>query len=240
MIVYWSIPRYSNDIFLGLDKPKSAFADFKASCPATSVNNTFANFTLCPSVTDFSKNLFSLKSPINLEFTWTGNDIIFQNIYSEDFFKNMVVLRDAAGGSLSLRIIPYFFFTEESCELQYSAPLIGNNDFIKKCSVIPGQVNIGKWFRPTDHAFLIREQNQTVKIEKDDTLANVRFCTTEKIEFRKFYFTEKCDEYFNKVISFRQSQKNTLKDYFNFMYSKFENSKLKNSILKEIKSNLME
>lgn len=241
MIIYWSVPRYSDEIFLGLDQPKSAFADFKAMLPETSDDNGFANFTLCPAVTDFSKNLYSLKSPIDIEFQWDGRDIIFENTFSDDFFRKIVVMRDPDGGSLSLRIIPYFFFTESECELQYSAPLMGSNDFTRNCTVVPGQVNIGKWFRPTDHAFIIKEQNKRIKINKGDTIANVRFNTSEKIIFKKFYFTEKCEEFFTKVISYRQSQKTTkFKEYFNYMYNAFENSKLKTSILKEIKNNLME
>lgn len=241
MIVYWSVPRYSDEIFLGLDQPKSAFADFKSILPETSNDNGFANFTLCPSVTDFSKNLFSLKSPIDIEFCWTGDDIIFENAFSEHFFQKLVVMRDPKGGSLSLRIIPYFFFTESECEMQYSTPLVGTNSFIENCNVVPGQLNIGKWFRPTDHAFLIRHKNQRVKINKGDTLAHVRFNTKEKIIFKKFYFTKQCEEFFEKVISYRQSQTNNkLKEYFQVMYAAFDNSRLKTQILKEIKNNIME
>jgi hypothetical protein len=240
MIVYWSVPKYSDEIFLGLDHPKSAFADFKSVCPATSLSDSWTDFTMCPSVTDFSRNLYAVKSPINLEFWWNGNTVEFENSYSEEFFRKIVVMRDAKGGSLSLRIAPYFFFCEENCDMQYSSPLMASNNFTTNCLVVPGQVNIGKWFRPTDHAFLIKEKNQKIKINKGDTIANVRFLTKEQITFKKFYFTDRCDEFFNKVVSYKQSQNNKLKDYLSTMYRDFENSKLKNLVLNEIKNNLME
>ena len=240
MIVYWSVPRYSDEIFLGLDHPKSAFADFKSNCPNTSSGNPWTDFTLCPAVTDFSKNLYSLKSPINLEFWWDGENVEFENNFSEDFFRKIVVMRDPKAGSLSLRIVPYFFFTEESCEMQYSTPLMSTNNFTESCSVVPGQVNIGKWFRPTDHAFIIRNKNQKIKINKGDTIANIRFNTKEKITFKKFYFTPGCEDFFNKVVSYKKSQTHRIKDYFSVMYQDFDNSKLKNLILKEINNNLME
>jgi len=240
MIVYWSVPRYSDEIFLGLDQPKSAFVDFKSQCPETSSGDQWTDFTLCPSVADFSRNLFSLKSPINLEFWWDGETVHFENTFSEEFFRKLVVMRDPKAGSLSLRIVPYFFFTEEECEMQYSTALMSSNDFINNCNVVPGQVNIGKWFRPTDHAFLIKHKNQKIKINKGDTIANVRFVTKEKITFKKFYFTENCDDFFNKVVSYKKSQTHKIKDYFSTVYKDFENSRLKSRILKEIKNNLME
>ena len=240
MIIYWSVPRYSDEIYLGLDQPRSAFADFKSLCPASSSSNTWTDFTLCPAVTDFSRNLFSLKSPIDLEFWWDNETVHFENSFSENFFKKIVVMRDAKGGSLSLRIAPYFFFSEEDCEMQYSAPLMSSNNFTDNCTVVPGSINIGKWFRPTDHAFLIKHQNQKIKINKGDTIANVRFNTKEKIQFQKFYFTDQCEEFFNKVVNYKKSQNNKLVDYFTVMYNDFENSKLKNKILKEIKNNIME
>lgn len=240
MVIYWSVPRYSDEIFLGLDHPKSAFVDFKSVCPPTSQSDPWTDFTMCPSVTDFSRNLFAIKSPISLEFWWDGTDIHFENNFSEDFFRKIVVIRDAKGGSLSLRIVPYFFFCEQDCEMQYSMPLMTNNNFTTNCLVVPGQVNIGKWFRPTDHAFLIKEKNQRIKINKGDTIANIRFSSKDKITFKKFYFTDRCDEFFNKVVAYKKSQSNKIKDYLSVMYKDFEASRLKNTILKEIKNNIME
>jgi hypothetical protein len=240
MIIYWTICEPFPEIYLGLDQPRSVFSDFKSMCPHSSVNKYNANYTVCPAVTDFSKNLYSLKSPMDLEFSWDGNNINFEEEYSRDLIEKILSIRDINGGTFSLSIVPYLFFAESDCEMQYSSPLMVSNSFVDHCTVIPGCYNIGKWFRPTDQAFLIRHQNQKIKINKGDTIANVRFNTKERIEFKKFYFTDQFHELIRKMTRYPVSQKSTLKNYFESMYRDFENSKLRNKILKEIKNNLME
>lgn len=241
MIIYWSAHSSVDELFLALRQPEPSMVDIKSIRPQSSIGNRHADFTLCPSIIDYSRNLYSLKSPLNLNFWSEEHDIMFDNFYSDDFFRKIINVRDGPGGIVSLNVVPYIFFAEESCIMQYSGPSMTNNSFVDHCSVVPGQVDIGRWFRSTDLATVIRKKNQKVIVNKGDTVANVRFCTSEKITFKKFYFNQQLDEYSKKVTNYKHSQNNSrLRDYFANMYTDFEQSRLRELILKEIKKNLMD
>jgi hypothetical protein len=240
MIVYWSVTKPSEDIYLGLDEPKPVIADFKETANLLPFKQTRSDFTRCPSVIDYSKNMFSIKSPTNIGFVWDGNEVHFDDSIDKDFLAGVVLPREIKSGMLSLRIMPYVFLAEDSCEMHLTGPNLCINNFVDTCTVVPGQFNVGKWFRPLDFGFFIRQQHREVLIAKGDTIANIRFLTDEPITFKKFYLTPTCEDIINNVVSFKKSQRLGLKNYFTSMYNDFHTSKLRKILMKEIKNNLLD
>lgn len=241
MIVYWGASPFNEQVYLGLNGPSPAFADIKQSTNRLTDKGQWTDYSRCPSVIQFSNNLFSLKSPIDLDFIYDGNTILFDyDQYPIEFISRIATERDLRAGMISLGICPYMFFVDGDCEMQFTGPVMVDNDFAKSCMVIPGQFNPGKWFRGIDFGFFVKEKNVKVSIKKGDTIANIRFLTDEKITFKKFFITPELNSLANLVVNYKHSQKFPIGTYLKNMYQDFQNSKLKNQILKEINKNLME
>lgn len=241
MIVYWGASPFHEQIYLGLNGPSPAFIDIKDSTQRLTEKVQWTDYSRCPSVIQFSNNLYSLKSPIDLDIIYDGNTIHFDyEQYPMEFISKIATERDLRAGMISLGICPYMFFADSDCEMQFSGPTLVNNDFSQKCMVVPGQYNIGKWFRGIDFGLFVNEKNTRVSIKKGDTLANIRFLTSEKITFKKFFITPELNNLANLVVNYKHSQKFPLNNYLKNMYSDFQKSKIRKQILKEINKNLMD
>ena len=235
MIIYWTIPTSGNDFFLGLDEPKPVISTHKNFLANLGNNSPFTNFFHCPSYKSFTKNLFSLHSPIDLEFSFDGDYLDLSGFY--DYQPNFITIRDIQSRQISLGILPFIFFAEKPCEMQFSGPIFGTNNFSSSCLVIPGQLNIGRWFRPLDLAFFAEEN--LVNIKQGDELCNVRFLTSEKIVFKKFWYSDFFDDVINKESRFRQFINAKGHTYLENLYTLFHKSYLQKKILQEIKKNLI-
>ncbi len=241
MIIYWGASSFHQQLYLGLHGPVPAFSDMKILSEKLVQKNQWTDFTRCPSLIQYSNNLFSLKSPIDLDFVYDGNMVTFDyDQYPMDFISRIATERDSQAGLISLALCPYMFFSEKDCEMQISSSTTADNSFTQNCILIPGQYNVGKWFRGIDFGFFIKNQNTKVSIKKGDTIANIRFLTDEKISFKKFFITNECGNMANLVVNYKHSQKFPLNRYLTNMYTDFKNSKLRTQILKEIQNNLMD
>ena len=241
MVVYWGATSFHEQIYLGLHGPSPAFSDAKALSEKLTQKNQWTDFTRCPSLIQYSNNLFSLKSPIDLDLIWDGETILFDyDQYPVDFISRIGTERDLKAGMISLSLCPYMFFSEKECEMQFSGSTIADNEFTKNCIVIPGQFNPGKWFRGIDFGFFVKNKNTKVSIKKGDTIANIRFLTDEKITFKKFFITPECNSLANLVVNYKHSQKFPLNNYLKNMYDDFKSSKIRKQILKEINNNLLD
>ena len=130
------------------------------------------------------------------------------------------------------------FFTEEKT-LNMSAgifPFLENNNITKNCIVVPGTLDIGKWFRPSDFAFYLKSNHNNFKIEEDEIYQYIKFHTDEKIIFKQFQINEKLNKYLLDITSakeFRKVKNRSLENYYSML-------KHKKYIIKEIKNNLIE
>lgn len=241
MIVYWGASPFHEQIYLGLNGPSSAFSDIKDSANRLTEKVQWTDYSRCPSVIQFSNNLFSLKSPIDLDFIYDGDTILFDyDQYPIEFISRIATERDLRAGMISLGLCPYMFFAEKDCEMQFTSAVMVDNDFTRNCMVIPGQFNTGKWFRGIDFGFFVRQKNVKVSIKKGDTIANIRFLTNEKITFKKFFITPELNTLANIVVNYKHSQKFPINTYLKNMYADFQQSHIRKQILKEIKNNLMD
>jgi len=241
MIVYWAASPHNESVYLGLNGPSPAFTEFKNLSERLTEKNQWTDFTRCPSIIQFSKNLYSLKSPIDLDFVYDGDTILFDyDQYPMEFISRIATERDLKAGMISLGLCPYIFFPDSDCEMQMTGPVVTDNDFSSNCVVLPGQFNAGKWFRGIDFGFIVKPKNKKISIKKGDTIANIRFLTDEKIEFKRFFLTQECNNLANLIVNYKHSQKHSLNNYLKNMYSDFASSKLKKKIMNEIQNNLME
>lgn len=251
MIVYWSpfveVYRHNhetnNDAFyLNFKEPEILTNKIKSLYKTVSDKNNLSEFIRCPSIIDFSKNTFGIRSPIDFSFTWTGDDF-FTHIYDQQFYNQQVVPRDIQAGLFSLNFMHLIFFCESDLEMEAIPAFYENNDFVNNTMVMSGTFNVGKWFRPIDLAFFLKNGalNKKINIAENDTLMYIKFNTKENIKFKKFYMDQEISKISSYVIRNKQTTNDkSIKNYLNNVYSKFINSGINKILLKKIKENLME
>jgi len=248
IIVYWGIykrgdtvddQRSKSGYMLEVSEPQnilSTLKDFKNKINPTNRNSD--NILRCPAIFSFSKNIFKVKSPLDINISIKNNEIGTTN-RDQIFFNNHLKVHDISTGFFQLKI-PFFFFTEEeSLKVRQSGSLYANTDIENKLYTICGEYDIGKWFRDFSAGYVCKEQPSNIEIQKNDTLYFLEFFTDKKIIFKQFYFNDDlctCADfcYFHKELNGGIP----ILSYFTHIYGIFKKSQLKSRILKNIKNNL--
>ena len=229
--VYWAC---LEDVWEVASDPESVSKRFyKEYVPDHTVLETQVN--RCPVFNENFKNLYTMKSVYDYEFTFTADDgLLTTPMYDEKWFEEHVIVRSKDTRFFSFRN-RYIFFTDASSlpTTFYEYPYLEQNSITDACIPTAGKYDVGKWFRHTEFPFFLKEGKETFKISVGEVYAYVRFHTDEKIEFKQFKFTEKLEGY-------RQDGENlsrplNLKTMSNY-YAAFKN---KSAILDEIINNLV-
>jgi hypothetical protein len=117
----------------------------------------------------------------------------------------------------------------------YIFPTFEDNEITKRCKIIPGSFDIGKWFRPLEFAFYLKDEFDEFKVNYDDVMYYIKFNTNEKIVFKQFIPNEQLNFYMNGCMNTTRYIEGEYKTLNNF-YKKFT---YKKKVLKEIKRNLI-
>jgi hypothetical protein len=226
--VYWTA---FNKEWLRSNKPVEIYKPYIKKQSSMNIG-----LNMCPAFKDYMNNTFGLKSIFDYEFSVNEDNIILKD-YNQDFFNNNVSIRSMQDKVFSFNQ-NYIFFTEEkslelSCGIQ---PFLENNSINERCIVIPGTVDIGKWFRVIDFAFILKNNFNDFKIKEGEIFQYIKLNTDSKINFKEFHMNDKLYHYKDLVINSKSNRRikiRSLDEYYNMF-------KIKNNVLKEIKENLVE
>jgi hypothetical protein len=191
----------------------------------------------CPAVKDYMKNTFSLKSIYDYNFKIMDNENnVMSNLYDQRFLNEHVTVRSKVEKVFSFTQEIVFFTEEKSLNMSAGIlPFLEDNNITKRCRVIPGTVDIGRWFRIIDFAFYLKKDYDSFEIEEGEIFQYLKFDTKDKIIFKQFRANEKLKSYTNDTSNVgrnRLHKSRILETY----YSKFN---YKKEIIKEIKENLI-
>ena len=163
MNVYWS-PIIMKPVFTGegmshlrVPEPTLASNILKGTFDE---NNRSSNFMKCPSFNKQQKNVYALKFGYTYGFEINKGNVKTE-FYDQSFFNDTILLRDPKNKILSLGRMGYIFISETSLEIDLTGAYLDNNDFVNKTTVIPGSFDIGKWFRPLELGFIIKNDEIT-------------------------------------------------------------------------------
>ena len=198
-----------------------------------------ANFKVCPAYVDSVKNTYALKFPFDydLNFDWQG-EYVNSSCFDQKTFNDHVYIRDLNNKLVTLHF-NYIFFTEEkSLNLESLTAYTSDNNFINSTVIIPGVFDIGKWFRPIDCTFMVKQNVDTIKMKEGDQWNHTRFHTNKKVKLQKFYYNKKLDFLSTNLVNVR-NYKTPKANSWDYYYDTFDRSKYKDYILDEIKQNLL-
>lgn len=195
----------------------------------------------CPAYLNVHRNMFVITYPFNYAYRWTDYGIV-SNLYNQEFFENMLLMRDPANGYSSLEKPKLYFFSEEDMEMEVLKAYHHDNDFVNKASFVEGSFNISKHFRPLEYPHKFKQKNTEITLNRGDAIAYVKFKTNKKVVLKQFNVTQEMLNMSKKIISLRNYSSNVklFAKPLEFYYDLFEKHKLKNYYLRLIKNNLVE
>lgn len=229
--IYWTCPE---EEWMRATEPESVVKRFY-ELKIHEGENPNAAINYCPSFNAYLKNVYAVKSLYDYKFSVSKNEIN-STMYNQDFFEKHVLIRSIEKKFFSFSN-RYIFFTD-SKSLQMSAyqhPIFEQNEISKRCMIVPGSYDIGKWFRPLEFPFVLKNDFDNFSVKYNDVLYYLKFHTEEKIVFKQFYFSDKLKTMTDQIFSTSINKMTKFSGLSDF-YAKF---KIKPLILKEINSNLL-
>jgi hypothetical protein len=200
-------------------------------------------FYSCPAYLEGFKNSFVIENPFDFDFTfpYTMDTVLNANAplpaldkKTDTFIEGWANTRPPARtDSLSIDIsIAWIFFCEEDLIMRTTPPFLHKTEYGKTTLYIPGEFNIGSWFRPVDMALQMWPGETDFKSPVGEPLLYVHFDTEEKVQLKRFYMTPEIYEISGACVKYKLfSPKSSLSKVYNI----FKGAKLDKVLAKLIK-----
>lgn len=241
--VYWApmaekippAPQFIDDSLM-YKAPIPAYNEIKKNINMETAK-TKENVLFCPAFKDILHNTFIMSSTAEADYSVPDNGELQPR--KEYGLRTTAPRRPSINGRKHFTLdLEWIFFSEEPLEMEVTTPYFTNAPHLKYAEIVPGKYNIGKWYRPINAEFVLREGVNEFVTEADEPLMYVRFNTEKKIKLRRYQMT---DELYGLAFACVQHR-------YTFGESKplwkhyktFRSSGIRNKILYNIKKNLVD
>ncbi len=232
--VYWAC---IEDEWIKATEPEPVSKRFYSLGIKSKDKHGFDAINYCPVFNESLKNSYAVKSIYDYSFKITG-DSCFSPDYNQKFYDDHVLVRSIDKKFFSFNTRYVFFTEEDSLKMNaYQYPVFEENEITRRCMMIPGSFDIGKYFRNLEFAFILKKEFDEFIVKDEDVLYYLTFDSKEKIKFKQFRFTEDLNKIMQDgrlVNSYTQNKKYVSIDLW---YNKFKGKKY---ILNQIKQNLLD
>jgi len=228
MNVYWTIDH------------KEAIGALRVQTPEPVLKNkglAEMEYHACPAFRDYYHNVYGIKSLYTYSLEIDGNNCK-ADMYNQEFFDSNVNVRSTEQKLFSVKQRVSFITDSPSLKMSQEHPYFEDNKFTSTSYVIPGTMDIGKYYRRLDFAFHIKEGHSKCAFDEGDIIYYLRFHTPEKLHFKQYFMTDKLREYHDMVDDIKEFSTSSPRP-LSFFYGISKKYKLKSRILKEIKENLV-
>jgi hypothetical protein len=233
--IYWAC---FEDEWVKADEPEKVLKRFYSSKGIQSVerNHPMA-LNYCPVFNQTLGNTYAVKSIYDYSFKIQNNKCVSLD-HGQRFFDEHIIVRSIDKKFFSYQN-RYIFFTEEDSLIMnaYQHPIFEENEISKRCMIIPGSFDIGKYFRNLEFSFILKDGFDEFVVKNNDVLYYLTFDTKEKIEFKQFRGVPELTamiQSLRRADSFNLSRRVPTMDVW---YNKFKGKKW---ILNKIKENLLD
>jgi hypothetical protein len=193
----------------------------------------------CPATKNFLKTVYAFQSAMSSEYFYdfSNNNKTVKTI-SKEFVGIEHVHNDSINAGPLLKIsLGYIFFADKPLVATFTAPFFSNSEYTQYGTPVPGEFDIGQWFRPFSIELQMWNNSGKLKINAEEDLFYVRFNTKQNVKLHRFNMNEKLESHMYHCINY----KNMFGPFRPLAerYVSFKNARLKDSILKEINENLI-
>jgi hypothetical protein len=198
-----------------------------------SIRNTFFS---CPVFSKLSKNIFVLENPLKTDLTIKNNSIKYSG---ETGIPSTIVHPPSLNNQiLFIYNMKWVFFTEDdSLNMKLTSPYFSNSNHMRYGSIVPGQLDIGKWFRNITLEYNLWEGVDNFFIDKGEHLAYIEFDTNKKVELVRFKLNTELKTYLESTSSSSNWEPMVS---IQERYERFKRTRMKDLVMKEIKANLLD
>ena len=230
--VYWSMCPFRWEGAYRVEDPENISKKFLSEQPGSHF------YSRCPSTQEHLKNLYGLRQIYDANFDF---DIDNKSIYADDEETfNMLFIRSLENNLFSWST-GYIFFTEKDSLIMEVLPAyLEDNKIVNKTIMVPGRIDIGKWFRPLDFAFHLKKENRkcVLNFNLDDIITYVHFKTDEKINLKYYHMNSELSLLMKQLMNTKMKKVPDPRKGLEWFYNIISKRKLKPKILKHIKQNI--
>jgi hypothetical protein len=235
--VYWA-PFYESDgeyddwSFL-YPKPKNLFSTLIEKKNSDSGSS---NFFACPAVSNKTKNIYVFSNALSGSYRYEGSEI---HGTSENFISVTSERSPSIDqGPLFAFSLRYLLFADQPLDAYFTPPYFSKPEYTQYGSVMVGEFDIGRWFRPYNFEIQTWSNNGEIHLKENEPLFYVEFKTDKKIKMHRFKQTDQILKYSAACATTQHlfgKGESLIKKY-----GRFKDVGLKEKILMEIKANLLE
>jgi hypothetical protein len=215
------------------EDPKNLFEEVaKDKLPSAG----YGTMLSCPSVTGLMKKIYVFNNTIDCSFEFTRYE-------AKPLSENYVVLLQKReptmkqGPSFEYGMI-YMVFADQPLTARWTQPYYHRTTYASAGAMVPGEFDVGQWFRPLNLEIQMFNDKGTVHFEKNTPLAYLEFQTDKKINLHRFKMTE-------DLLNISDSQVTAPGTFGRRLplaerYKRFNATKQNKIVLKLIKENLVD
>jgi hypothetical protein len=241
--VYWS-PQTSwefgeQDWNMLYPEPISLFSELQKLKTEDSGVKTYFS---CPATNRKFKNTFvfrnELSSSYQFDFTKNNDENTFEPISST--WLNYEIKRPptiSVGPLVTLNLY-YSFFASEPLTGVFTPPMMHEPRYTKYGTCIPGEFDVGQWFRPYPLEIQMWKNKGEFHLEEGEPIFYLEFKTDKKINLKRYKMNGAINSYLVEC----STTTNTwgMGVPLSKRYERFKRTNMRELILKEIKQNLLE
>jgi hypothetical protein len=233
--IYWSVPPADDDMNWGIlyPDPMSLYNELR---PKMTKSEPHRNMFYCPAVKVLTSNTFVFKNPMDADYYIDELGTIKSNLTNG--IRSKIEHPPSIDNSILFRYgLQYIFFAEDDdIEVTVTSPYFDTPNHLIYGNLVPGRFSISNWFRSVNVEFNLKPGVRNLKIEKDEPILYVTFNTNKKINLIRFDM--------NKSLFSIQKTCSSAANWESWVplaarYKRFKESRMKDSILREIKSNIV-
>ena len=145
----------------------------------------------CPAIVDDLKNIFVIKSPVDLKLHISMNKFSIKVENQEMNFTKAFLGESQGKFGIHQLGMGYLFFSEKSLIATQLPAYYESNSFVNNTFSISASFDIGQWYRPSAKpAFIFKPGTTEIDIKEGDPLIYIKFNTQEKVKLIEFNDTE--------------------------------------------------
>jgi hypothetical protein len=197
----------------------------------------------CPAINKKYKNILVFKNSMNCSYDFDMTKENNQSPYivnTTDNFINAKQVRNQAltvGPSIDFSL-NYFLFADEPLMASFTAPFFHKAEYMNYGAIIPGEFDIGQWFRTFNMEIQMWNNKGEFHLKEDEPLFYVELKTERPIILKSFVM----NEYLENIAKTSTATRLLFGagESLNKRYQRFKNVGLRDKILTEIKKNIID
>lgn len=187
----------------------------------------------CPAIIDDLKNIFVIKSPVDLNIIITDNNVEIEG-QSLEFAQAFLGGPQGKAGIHQLGM-GYNFFAEKSLKVTQLPAYYDSNGFTENTHQITASFDAGRWFRTSGKpTFVFKPGNRTISLKEGEALMYFKFNTDEKVKLIEFEETPEMQKLANicATLKFHSQGISPLAECYEY----FDRYNMRRRVLKAIKA----